>query len=257
MRRFLILLAALLPLSVLAAVPPALQPLQKRGWTIGESFIGPDGLTGWVLSNGGKSAVVYTTSSGNYFIEGQIVDKDGKNLTVEYSQRYEPKPDLEKLGMALGQDAALVDEGNAKAPPLYVFADPNCFYCNKFWGELRPFVASGQVRVRWVMVSFLKQTSAGRATAILAAKDRLAAFTLDESRFDQAHEEGGIPPLEPLPADVRGVLATHASEMSDAGGQGTPFMVFHSGGKWYGLEGLPSDLKAFVAGLEQPDAKAR
>jgi thiol:disulfide interchange protein DsbG len=256
MRRFLILLAALLPLSVLAAVPPALQPLQKKGWTIGQSFIGPDGLTGWVLSNGGKSAVVYTTSSGNYFIEGQIVDKDSNNLTTEYAQRYVPKPDLEKLGTALAQDASLVDEGDPKAPPLYVFADPNCFYCNKFWSDLRPFVSSGQVRVRWVMVSFLKQTSAGRATAILTAKDRLAAFTQDESKFDQAHEEGGIPPLEPMPEAVRNVLGSHASEMTDAGGQGTPFMVFHSGGKWYSLEGLPSDLKAFVTGLEQPDAKS-
>src|SRR6185437_10604202 len=124
MRRFLILLAALLPLPVLAAgVPPALQPLQKRGWTIGQSFIGPDGLTGWVISNPGKSLVVYTTSSGDYVVDGEIIDKDGRNLTAEYGQRYLPQPDLEKLGAALMQDTSLVDEGDPKAPPMYVFAD--------------------------------------------------------------------------------------------------------------------------------------
>lgn len=254
MRRLLILLTALLPLAALAAVPPALQALQKRGWTIGQSFIGPDGLTGWVVSAPGKNVVVYTTSSGNYIVTGEIIDTDGRDLTAEYGQRYLPQPDLVKLGAALGQDPTLVDEGDSKAPPLYVFADPNCFYCNKLWTDIRPYVESGKVRIRWAMVAFLKQSSAGRATAILAAKDKLAAFTLDESKFDKAKEEGGIPPLEPMPADVHQMLALHGQEMTDAGGQGTPFMVFHSGGKWYSVEGMPTDLKAFVAGLERPDA---
>ncbi|HEY3644426.1 MAG TPA: thiol:disulfide interchange protein DsbG [Gammaproteobacteria bacterium] len=254
MRRFLILLATLLPLSALATIPPALQTLQKKGWTIGQSFIGPDGLTGWVISNTNKNVVVYTTSSGNYIIDGQIVDKDGQDLSSVYAQRYLPRPDLTKLVTALQQDPTLVDEGDAKAVPLYVFADPNCFYCNKLWSDIRPFVDSGQVRIHWVVLSFLKQSSAGRATAILAAKDRLAAFTLDESKFDKVNEEGGIPPLEPMPANVRDSLVVHANQMRDAGGQGTPLMVFRSEGKWYTLEGMPVDMKAFVTGLQQPAA---
>lgn len=258
MRRVLILLAALLPLSVLAGgIPPALQALQKKGGTIGQSFIGPDGLTGWVITYAGKTLVVYTTSSGDYVLNGELVDKDGQNLTAQYAQRYIPPPDLSKLVAALEQDPWLVDEGDAKAPPLYVFADPNCFYCNQLWSDIRPFVASGKVHLRWVMVSFLKQSSDGRATAILTAKDRLAAFTLDESKFDKAREEGGIPPVDPMPAEVRGALMSHDHEMFSAGGQGTPLMVFLNGGKWYSLEGLPTDLKAFVGALEQADAKSK
>jgi len=118
-------------------------------------------------------------------------------------------------------------------------------------------VASGKLRIHWAMVSFLKQSSAGRATAILTAKDRLSAFTLDESKFDKPDEEGGIAPVDPMPAEVRGTLMSHASEMFSAGGQGTPLLVFRSGGKWYSLEGLPSDMKAFVEGLEQADSKAK
>lgn len=252
MRRILILLAVLLPLSTLAAVPPALESLQKKGGVIGQSFIGPDGLTGWVITYGGRTVVVYTTSSGNYVINGELVDKDGNNLTAQYSQRYIPPPDIIKLAAALEQDPTLVDEGDPKAPPLYVFADPNCIYCNKLWSDIRPLVDSGKVRIRWAMVAFLKQSSTGRATAILTAKDRLAAFTLDESKFDKAHEEGGVAPVDPVPAEVRAALATHFDEMGGAGGQGTPFMVYRTGGKWYGLEGFPTDLNAFVAALEKP-----
>ena len=256
MRRLLPLLLALLPLSALAATPPALETLQKQGAVIGQSFIGPDGLTGWVITFKGKTLVVYTTSSGNYVLNGELVDKDGNNLTSQYTQRYVPPPDLANLVAALQQDLTLVDEGDPKAPPLYVFADPNCIYCNQFWNDVRPFVTSGKVRIHWAMVSFLKPSSAGRATAILTAKDRLAAFTLDESKFDKANEEGGIPPVDPMPAEVHGALTNHISEMYSTGGQGTPLLVFYSGGRWYSPEGLPKDMKGFVAGLEQPEPKA-
>ena len=49
-----------------------------------------------------------------------------------------------------------------------------------------------------------------------------------------------------------GTLAIHGNQMANAGAQGTPFLVFRNGGKWYSLEGLPTDLKAFVGGLEKP-----
>ena len=129
MRRLLILLTALLPLSALAAVPPALQALQKRGWTIGQSFIGPDGLTGWVVSAPGKNVVVYTTSSGNYIVTGEIIDTDGRDLTAEYGQRYLPQPDLVKLGAALAQGMELSCHrsfGNTIAPPAADFTYWSC-----------------------------------------------------------------------------------------------------------------------------------
>lgn len=258
MRRILFpLLAVLLPLCSLAATPPALEAFQKRGGSVQQSFIGPDGLTGWVVSYQGKTFIVFTTASGDYAISGDLVDKDGHDLTSEYTRRYLPSPDLSKLVLALQQDPALVDEGDPKAPPLYVFADPNCFYCNHLWNDTRPFVRSGQLRIRWAMVSFLKQSSDGRATAILAAKDRLAAFTVDESGFDKAHEEGGIPPVSPMSEDVRDALMAHANEMAGAGGQGTPLLVFRSHGQWYTLEGLPTNLNAFVGALEQPGATSK
>jgi thiol:disulfide interchange protein DsbG len=250
MRQFLISLLAVLPLAALAApLPPALVLIQKQGGTVGQSFAAPDGLTGWVVTFPDRSLIVYTTVSGNYLISGLLVDKGGSNLTAQFQDRYFPKADLTKLVATLAADPTLVHEGSPSAPPLYVFADANCFYCNKLWNELRPFVTGGKVRVHWVMLAFLKPTSQGRAAAILAAPDKVAALFTDESKFDQAKEEGGIPPLDPIPKDLAVTLNTHYAEMISAGADGTPLLLYRNDGKWQSVDGMPPDLTAFMAAL--------
>ena len=57
-----------------------------------------------------------------------------------------------------------INDGQAKAPQtVYVFTDPNCPYCNKFWADARPWVDSGKVELRHIMVGILTPTSAGKA----------------------------------------------------------------------------------------------
>ena len=251
MRYLLVPLLAALPLAALAApLPPALSQVQKQGGVVGQSFAAPDGLTGWVVTFPDRSLILYTTVSGNYLVSGLLVDQGGKNLTSQYEDRYFPKPDVSTLAAALATDPSLADEGSPKAPPLYVFADANCFYCNKLWNELRPYVAGGKVRVHWAMLAFLKPTSQGRAAAILAAPDKTAALFTDESTFDKANEEGGIPPLDPVPGDIAAALNRHLSEMGSAGANGTPLLLYRNDGKWQSIDGMPTDLQAFVAALQ-------
>jgi thiol:disulfide interchange protein DsbG len=250
MKHILALLLAWLPLAALAApLPPALVLVQKQGGSVGQSFAAPDGLTGWVVTFPDRSLIVYTTVSGNYLVSGLLVDKGGNNLTAQFQDRYFPKPDVSALAATLAADPTLVDEGSPKAPPLYVFADANCFYCNKLWNELRPFVTAGKVRVHWAMLAFLKPSSQGRAAAILAAPDKVAALFTDESKFDKTNEEGGIPPLDPVPKDLAAALSNHDGEMLSAGGNGTPLLLYRNGGKWQSADGMPTDLQAFVAAL--------
>src|SRR6185503_17588019 len=201
----------------------------------------------------GRMLVIYTTPSGNYAFSSPVVDKDGNDQTQVYYKQYVLGPAANDAAAVLAKDPNLVDEGAASAPLLYVYADPNCIYCNKLWTGLRQYVQAGKVHVRWAMVSFLKQTSAGRAAAILAAKDRTAALAQDETKFDEAHEEGGIAELSPVPPDVQKTIDAHNAQMADAGGQGTPLMVYRKGGQWVvteGMPGKPEDLAAFIAALD-------
>ncbi|HEY1773006.1 MAG TPA: thiol:disulfide interchange protein DsbG [Gammaproteobacteria bacterium] len=252
MRHILVWLLAALPLAALAApLPPALMLVQKQGGSVGQSFAAPDGLTGWVVTFPNRSLIVYTTVSGNYLISGLVLDQSGADLTAQYLDRYFPKADVTKLAATLAADPTLVNEGSPKAPPLYVFADANCFYCNKLWNELRPYVTSGKVRVHWAMLAFLKPTSQGRAAAILAAPDKTAALFTDESKFDLPKEEGGIAPLDPVPGDIAAALDRHNSEMTSAGANGTPLLIYRNDGKWQSVDGMPADIQAFVTALQQ------
>lgn len=252
MRLPALLLALLLPgLAAVAdpAIPPVLKNLEPQGITVVKSFPGPDGLTGWVIKLSGRSLVVFTTPSGDYAMNGVLVDKDGTNLTQQYEQKYIQRPTPADLVALLEKDNMLVDEGQDKAPLIYVYADANCSFCNRFWNELRPYVKSGKVHVRWALLAFLKDSSPGRAAAILAAKDRVAALAQDETKFDKAKEEGGIPALDPVPYDLRATLLLHGTQMQDIGGQGTPLILFHQTDSWQMTEGLPQDMPKFIGGL--------
>ena len=231
------------------ALPAALQHIQSEGALVVRSFPAPDGLTGWVVRIQGHYVVLYSSPSGDYLFGGALVDKEGKNLSAEYADKYIPQPDVAKLVAALGPDPWLVEEGAPSAPLVYAYADPNCIYCNKLWNELRPYVQSGKVRVRWALLDFLKPTSKGRAAAILAAHDRAAALAEDETRFDKDHEEGGIPELRPVPPEIDTVLKIHTDQMDEAGGVGTPTLIFRRQDGWSLSYGSPKDMAAFIAAL--------
>jgi thiol:disulfide interchange protein DsbG len=246
--RALALLACLLGLSapVFADIPPALASLQAQGGVIGHSFPAPDGLTGWVVQIQGRSLILYTTPSGAYVLSGPLVDKGGNNLTEQYSNTYIEQPAANKLFAQLANDPMLIDEGNPHAPEMYAYVDANCIYCNKLWTEVRPYVQSGKIRMHWVILAFLKDSSPGRGAAILAAPDRLAALMLDETQFDKEHEEGGIPPLTPIPPTVVGALNAHSAELAEAGSQGTPLILYRKGSTWTLSDGMPRDFQAFL-----------
>lgn len=82
------------------------------------------------------------------------------------------KPMTERVWTQLEQ-STWIGDGKSNAPrTVYTFTDPNCPFCNKFWNDARPWIASGKVQLRYVMVAILGATSPGKAAALLAAKDR-------------------------------------------------------------------------------------
>ena len=196
------------------------------------------GLSGYVLSQSGQHQIVY--SENGYLIVGKIVSPEGKNLSAAYTEKYVPKPDLAKVVEQLRSTDHLVQQGPDKAPMMYVFADPNCIYCHKFSEQAAPLVKAGKLQLQWAMVGFLKESSAGRAAAILTADDPARAFAKNEAGFDEDTESGGLEPAETIDADIQQVLEAHAKQMAAAGGSGTPTLVYKDAqGKWQSKVGAP------------------
>ena len=75
-------------------------------------------------------------------------------------------------------------------------ADPNCPYCNMFWKQARPWVESGKVQLRHIMVGMLRADSAGKSAALLNASKPEAALNEHEA----AGKASKLKPLEKIPA---------------------------------------------------------
>lgn len=103
-------------------------------------------------------------------------------------------PSMRQVAGSLLKDihrATWIAEG--KGPHVvYIFFDPNCPYCHQLYEETRNRVKAGKVQLRWIPVGTLTATSAGKAAALLDAKDRLAAFYRNENGFDPSGGLGGI-----------------------------------------------------------------
>jgi thiol:disulfide interchange protein DsbG len=147
-----------------------------------------------------------------------------------------PRPGWDDL-----EHAKWIADGRDDAPRrIYVFMDANCKYCTKLWTDARPWIAGGQVQLRYLMVAVISPTSGGKAAAILADKDparRLDAYERAHS-FGVARMLAGGPhhalsdpnllPMDPIPAALGDVLAANERLMAGLSLSGTPGIVFRS-----------------------------
>lgn len=231
----------------------------SRGHAIAESvFKGPDGLVGVVTQGQGSpnKEIVWASPSLEVLFPGPALTRDGNNLTEKamVEQKITPQqPKAELNAEQLGE--ALVGKGfivGTKGPLITAFMDPNCIFCNRFYNDVAPLVKSGQVRVRYIMVGFLKPTSIPRSVAILAAKDPAKALERDEKNFDEAHEEGGEAPATGNHPKQEEEVRANTELMGKAGPISTPTLVLcKTGNAPEIIRGQPQDLKGLIATLDK------
>lgn len=268
-RTFLALHSAAATLALVAAAAPvlaqerpaALKSLESQGLTVVGTFPAPGGLTAWAAYNGRQPLALYATPDGKHVIAGSMLDADGKNLTREALDKAVRAP--MSTGMWKQAEAShWIADGQAKAPrTVYVFTDPNCPYCNKLWADARPWVDSGKVVLRHIMVGILTPTSAGKAAALLADKDPSAALlayerghsaentkTLSSGRPKPLGDKG-IKPLASIPAAIQAKLEANEKLMADWGLQATPAVVWRdSAGLVQMRTGVPDGALAEIFG---------
>lgn len=150
-----------------------------------------------------------------------------------------------------------IADGRDDAPrKIYVFMDANCKFCTKFWSDARPWVDSGKVQLRHVMVAVIAPSSAGKAATILSDADPARRLSV----FEQAHafgvvrmmangqrpslEDPNLQPMATIPADIARRLDDDDRMMRSLGIQGTPGIVFRAAnGQLFAKGGLaPEEL---------------
>lgn len=218
--------------------PAPLRALETQGVTIIGTFPAPGGLTAWAGYAGQQPVALYTTPDGKHVIAGTMLDADGKNLTRAALEKAVRGPMTAGIWKQLEASHWIAD-GQAKAPrTVYVFTDPNCPYCNKFWADARPWVDSGKVTLRHIMVGILTPTSAAKAAALLADKNPSAALVAHERGHSAENAktlasgrpkplgDGGVKPLASIPAAIQTQLDANEKMMAAWGLQATPAVVW-------------------------------
>jgi thiol:disulfide interchange protein DsbG len=225
--------------AALAQEPPAaLRALESQGLKVVGTFPAPGGLTAWAAYSGKQPVAFYATPDGKHVIAGSMFDAEGRNLTREALDKAVRVPMSAVMWKQLEASNWIAD-GQAKAPrTVYVFTDPNCPYCNKFWSDARPWVDSGKVVLRHIMVGILTPTSAGKAAALLADKNPSAALLAHErghaaenakvlaSGRPKPLGDSGVKPLDKIPPAVQARLDANEKLMADWGLQATPSVAW-------------------------------
>jgi thiol:disulfide interchange protein DsbG len=246
------MLLVLTSLAQAQSKPAPLSALEKQGATIVGTFDSPGGLTAWAAYLGSHPVALYVTPDGQHVIAGTMLDVDGKDITQAALREVVKAPMTNEVWNRLAASSWIAD-GQAKAPrTVYVFTDPNCPYCNKFWMDARPWVDSGKVQLRHVIVGVLTPSSPAKAAALLNDKNpSQLLFNYERSHAGATKlavasgrvrplDDAGLKPLEKVPTAVQARIAANERLMNELGLQATPAVAFQDDkGQLQTLTGIP------------------
>lgn len=238
-------LTALLPLTLalLAApllqaeeLPKAIQQLQAKGAVIKGSFAAPDGMRGYAAEYQNNGIALYLTPDGKHVLVGSLFDEQGQDLSAEPLEKLVYAP-MSKAIWAKLEKSAWIADGKADAPrTVYLFSDPNCPYCTMFWQQARPWVESGKVQLRHIMVGIIREDSPGKSAALLAAKDPAKALLQHES----SGKASTLKALDKIPESVQQQLDSNLAVMEELGLSATPAIFYQDAqGRLQSQQGAP------------------
>ncbi|MDQ1277402.1 MAG: thiol:disulfide interchange protein DsbC, partial [Thermodesulfobacteriota bacterium] len=118
------------------------------------------------------NGLIYYAPEAEAIIFGDIITKDGKNITQRRREEINQRKDAILLEMAksLPLDKALkIGTGRHK---VIEFTDPNCSYCRKAFQVLAP---KGDM-TRYIFFFPLSKASEDKIRHILCASDRVGAY---------------------------------------------------------------------------------
>jgi thiol:disulfide interchange protein DsbG len=221
------------------------------------------GLRALFLHNGPQFQVFYASPDNARVIPGVMWDAAGKDLTRDQvasipgtiptvtigadaaagagtaANQPAGSPDL----IAVAQGTTHGSIGNAAAPELWMFMDPQCSFSVRAMQELTPFIAAGKVRVNVIPLSILDGEDNGMST-----RSALNLVSMPADQLVSAWETGnttGDPAL-----DANGKLQMNMTAAAAIHLQGTPTLIWRKANGSAGrLDGIPPDVADLVASI--------
>lgn len=218
-----LLMLTLLPLTLHAEdLPAPVKAIEKQGITIIKSFDAPGGMKGYLGKYQEMGVTIYVTPDGKHAISGYMYDETGTNLSEKLFNQELYGPAGRELWQRM-EKADWILDGQKTAPRVvYVFADPYCPYCKQFWQQARPWVESGKVQIRTLMVGVIKPESPAAAAAILSAKDPAKSW----HEYEQSNGKMTLALPKTIPPAIMRSLNLNQKIMDDLGANATPAIYY-------------------------------
>ncbi|SJZ93293.1 thiol:disulfide interchange protein DsbG [Novilysobacter spongiicola] len=202
--------------------PAVVEAVEAQGLEVLGEFDAPGGMRGFAGIAGQRPMAVYVTPDGRHAVIGMLINADGEDVGQAHLQRLVAEPVSKRIWSQLEDSHWVADGADDAARIVYTFSDPNCPFCNRFWQAARPWVESGKVQLRHVLVGVIREDSANKVAAILSAPSPSEML----ARNERSYASGGIDGAATVPAEVRSQLNANELLMLELGFQGTPGILF-------------------------------
>ncbi len=236
LRNVLLLIAiAMSGLATASSLPQPLKFIESQGGEVVNAFDAPSGVTGYIIDFRGNALTVYLSEDKQYLFTGKMLDASGRDIGETALNAYISGPQSEKNWQALGSSNWISDGDEDAKRVIYTFTDPNCPYCKKFWQQARPWVETGKVQIRHILVGILKADSFDKSAAILSAENPATALYQHESG-----NEIDVRAIASLSDSVKEKLNANHALMQSLGVSATPAIYYKDGNNAVSLQmGLP------------------
>lgn len=236
--------------DVVSNASSVVSKISGDSYIVEKTFDGPEGsgLIGLVLEprgGVGSKQIGWASSDGRFVTPGPLFNSNGDNLNESAL--------VEHGGLLTAEELATrIVEGNMgfvagkRGPVLTVFFEPYCGFCNRLFDELKPRIDKGEMRVRFLMVSFLRPDSAARGADIAFAKDPYKALT----DWERIKDKASAPAPKGNPERER-ELYNHVALFNEANLGGTPasIMCNKQTGELEIIRGFPPNLGELIANI--------
>lgn len=111
------------------------------------------------------------------------------------------------------------------AHTVYVFFDPACPHCAHLWQEAQPL--AGKLKIVWMPVQLLRNTSGQQGATIISAADPAAAMAQNEASV--LARGPGIDVNPSLPDDALAKVKANTELFNQLGADSVPFIVSKNG----------------------------
>ena len=165
---------------------------------------------------------IYVTPDGKHAISGYMYDEAGTNLSEKLFNQELYGPAGRELWKRMEKAEWILDGQKTALRVVYVFADPYCPYCKQFWQQARPWVESGKVQIRTLMVGVIKPESPAAAAAILSAKDPAKSW----HEYEQSKGKMTLALPKTIPPAIMRSLNLNQKIMDDLGANATPAIYY-------------------------------